>query len=106
MPKQIADIKKFLVYAKRKDARGNTYTTLHNKPPFFLVLPTFFQLKIEIRVKKNTNETKFKLRCSKYLYTLKVADAKKAEKLRKSFPSSKQSYHIVPLMFFMSLSFL
>lgn len=23
MPKQIADIKKFLVYAKRKDARGN-----------------------------------------------------------------------------------
>lgn len=32
--------------------------------------------------------TKFKLRCSKYLYTLKMEDAGKAEKLRQSLPPS------------------
>jgi large subunit ribosomal protein L38e len=32
--------------------------------------------------------TKFKLRCSKYLYTLVVDDLAKAEKLRQSLPPS------------------
>ncbi len=30
--------------------------------------------------------TKFKLRLSKYLYTLKVTDASKADKISQSFP--------------------
>ncbi|EEB07007.1 60S ribosomal protein L38 [Schizosaccharomyces japonicus yFS275] len=62
MPRQINDIKLFLEIARRKDASS-------------------------ARIKKNQNkEIKFKLRCSKYLYTLVVADAKKAEKLRQSLP--------------------
>ncbi|CAB54810.1 60S ribosomal protein L38 [Schizosaccharomyces pombe] len=62
MPRQISDIKQFLEIARRKDATS-------------------------ARIKKNTNkDVKFKLRCSKYLYTLVVADAKKAEKLRQSLP--------------------
>ncbi|WFD24263.1 60S ribosomal protein L38 [Malassezia equina] len=43
------------------------------------------------RIKKtvlaNRNvQTKFKLRCSRYLYTLVVDDAEKAEKLKQSLP--------------------
>lgn len=36
-----------------------------------------------------TNQTKFKLRCSKYMYTLVMDDASKAEKLRQSLPPSE-----------------
>ncbi|EPX74696.1 60S ribosomal protein L38 [Schizosaccharomyces octosporus yFS286] len=62
MPRQVTDIKLFLQLAHRGDATS-------------------------ARVKKNQNkDVKFKLRCSKYLYTLVVADAKKAEKLRQSLP--------------------
>ena len=34
-----------------------------------------------VKVKKNAKLTKFKVRCSKFLYTLVVADKKKADKL-------------------------
>ncbi|KAJ2651310.1 60S ribosomal protein L38 [Coemansia sp. RSA 1250] len=59
--KQIQDIKKFLEVTRRKDATG-------------------------VRVKKNGNIVKFKVRCSRYLYTLAVADKAKASKLRQSLP--------------------
>ncbi|KAJ2007805.1 60S ribosomal protein L38 [Coemansia thaxteri] len=59
--KQIQDIKNFLEVTRRKDAVG-------------------------VRVKKNGKIVKFKVRCSKYLYTLTVADAQKAVKLRQSLP--------------------
>ncbi|KAI8997997.1 ribosomal protein L38 component of cytosolic 80S ribosome and 60S large subunit, partial [Gaertneriomyces semiglobifer] len=62
-PKQITEIKDFLKVARRKDAKS-------------------------IKIKKNASETKFKVRCSKYLYTLVVADADKAEKLKQSLPPS------------------
>ncbi|KAG2180575.1 hypothetical protein INT44_003579 [Umbelopsis vinacea] len=38
------------------------------------------------RIKKNADSIKFKVRCSRYLYTLVVKDAQKAEKLRQSLP--------------------
>ncbi|KAJ2372660.1 60S ribosomal protein L38 [Coemansia sp. RSA 2607] len=60
-PKQIQDIKNFLEVTRRKDAAG-------------------------VRVKKNGKVVKFKVRCSRYLYTLTVADAQKAKKLRASLP--------------------
>ncbi|KAJ2808627.1 hypothetical protein H4R20_000761 [Coemansia guatemalensis] len=59
--KQIQDIKNFLEVTRRKDATG-------------------------VRVKKNGNVVKFKVRCARYLYTLTVADAQKAIKLRQSLP--------------------
>ncbi|EGT35568.1 hypothetical protein CAEBREN_10320 [Caenorhabditis brenneri] len=48
MPKEIKEIKDFLVKARRKDAKS-------------------------VKIKKNSNNTKFKVRCASYLYTLVVA---------------------------------
>ncbi|WFD34717.1 60S ribosomal protein L38 [Malassezia cuniculi] len=66
MPKQVTDIKQFLEIARRQDAKV-------------------------ARIKKNVvnnkvTQTKFKVRCSRFLYTLVVDDAEKAEKLKKSLP--------------------
>uniref|UniRef100_A0A7N2MXZ5 60S ribosomal protein L38 n=1 Tax=Quercus lobata TaxID=97700 RepID=A0A7N2MXZ5_QUELO len=61
LPKQIHEIKDFLLTARRKDARS-------------------------VKIKKGKDVVKFKVRCSKYLYTLCVFDAEKAEKLKQSLP--------------------
>ena len=65
MPKQVTDIKEFLVVARRKDAK-------------------------EVRVKKDAKKktTKFKVRCSRYLYTLVLKNDEKADKLRQSLPTN------------------
>ncbi|KAJ3268191.1 60S ribosomal protein L38 [Terramyces sp. JEL0728] len=63
MPKEIKEIKEFLTTARRADAKA-------------------------IRIQKTAQKSKFKLRCSKYLYTLVVTDAQKAEKLVASLPPS------------------
>ena len=63
MPKQIIDIKDFLLKARRKDARAVT-----------------------IKENAKNSVTKFKVRCSKYLYTFAVAEADKAKKLRQTLP--------------------
>jgi large subunit ribosomal protein L38e len=47
MPKQITEIKEFLLTARRKDAKS-------------------------VKIKKNADNVKFKVRCSKYLYTLVI----------------------------------
>ncbi|XP_052477131.1 60S ribosomal protein L38-like [Gossypium raimondii] len=60
-PKQIHDIKDFLLTARRKDA-------------------------CSVKIKKSKDFVKFKVRCSKYLYTLYVSDAEKADKLKQSLP--------------------
>jgi large subunit ribosomal protein L38e len=60
-PKQIREIKDFLLTARRKDARS-------------------------VKIKKAGDVTKFKVRCSRYLYTLWVTDGDKADKLRQSLP--------------------
>lgn len=39
-----------------------------------------------VKIKKTKASTKFKVRCSRYLYTLCVADSDKAEKLKQSLP--------------------
>jgi large subunit ribosomal protein L38e len=60
-PKQIHEIKDFLVTARRKDARS-------------------------VKIKRSKDVVKFKVRCSKYLYTLCVFDNEKADKLKQSLP--------------------
>ena len=60
-PKQIHEIKDFLLTARRKDARS-------------------------VRIKRAKGAVKFKVRCSRYLYTLCVHDADKANKLKQSLP--------------------
>ena len=39
-----------------------------------------------VKIKKNEDNVKFKVRCSKYLYTLVIQDREKAEKLKQSLP--------------------
>ncbi len=43
---------------------------------------------VAVKIKKNkkTGSTKFKVRCSKYLYTLTINDAEKINKLKQSLP--------------------
>ena len=67
MPREIKDLKEFLSICSRKDAR-------------------------HVKVKKATGTpTKFKVRCSKFLYTLVVQDKKKADRIQKSIhPSVKK----------------
>lgn len=60
-PKQITDIRDFLQKARRKDAKS-------------------------VKIAKRKTCTKFKIRCSRYLYTLTVEDSDKAEKLSQSLP--------------------
>ena len=47
---------------------------------------------IAARIKKNkaTNQTKFKVRCTRYLYTLVLKDSDKADKLRQSLPPGER----------------
>uniref|UniRef100_A0A0E0ECT7 60S ribosomal protein L38 n=1 Tax=Oryza meridionalis TaxID=40149 RepID=A0A0E0ECT7_9ORYZ len=66
MPKQIHEIKDFLLTARRKDARRKDARS--------------------VRIKRTKDAVKFKVRCSKYLYTLCVFDADKANKLKQSLP--------------------
>ncbi|KAH9670545.1 60S ribosomal protein L38 [Citrus sinensis] len=65
MPKQIHEIKDFLLTARRKDARS-------------------------VKIKRSRDVVKFKVRCSKYLYTLCVFDSEKADKLKQSLPPGNQ----------------
>ncbi|KIK63937.1 hypothetical protein GYMLUDRAFT_424231 [Collybiopsis luxurians FD-317 M1] len=68
MPKEISDIKQFLEISKRKDASQARIKRVASK------------------VQGGKAQTKFKLRCSRYLYTLSLDDPAKAEKLRQSLP--------------------
>lgn len=44
-----------------------------------------------VKIKKSKGKTKFKVRCSKYLYTLCVTDNDKADKLKQSLPPGTRS---------------
>jgi len=61
MPKEVHDIRDFLKMSRQKDAKF-------------------------VKIKKAEGVTKFKLRLSRYLYTLRVSDTAKAEKISQSFP--------------------
>ncbi|CAB3254074.1 unnamed protein product [Arctia plantaginis] len=65
MPREIKDIKDFLLKARRKDAKS-------------------------VKIKKNPENVKFKVRCSRFLYTLVITDKEKAEKLKQSLPPGLQ----------------
>lgn len=45
-----------------------------------------FCLSPAVKIKKNKDNVKFKVRCSRYLYTLVITDKEKAEKLKQSLP--------------------
>ncbi|KAH8110894.1 ribosomal protein L38e [Phellopilus nigrolimitatus] len=85
MPRQISDIKKFIEFARRKDARG-AYVQLE-----LTLWLSFASTNAAARIKKTAKatgkvQTKFKLRCSRQLYTLVLDDPEKADKLKQSLP--------------------
>ncbi|XP_017780797.1 PREDICTED: 60S ribosomal protein L38 [Nicrophorus vespilloides] len=67
MPREIKEIKEFLLRARRKDAKS-----------------------VKIKNNPKKNNTKFKVRCSRFLYTLVINDKEKAEKLKQSLPPGLQ----------------
>jgi large subunit ribosomal protein L38e len=44
-----------------------------------------------VKIKKNAENVKFKVRCSRFLYTLVITDKEKAEKLKQSLPPGELS---------------
>jgi large subunit ribosomal protein L38e len=68
-PRGTTDIRDFLKKARRKDATS-------------------------VKIKKTDDYVKFKLRLSKYLYTLKVTDMNKADRISKSFPPELKTEEI------------
>ena len=42
-----------------------------------------------VKIMKSKDKVKFKVRCSRYLYTLVVTDKEKADKLKQSLPPGK-----------------
>jgi large subunit ribosomal protein L38e len=69
MPREIKEIKDFLLTARKKDAKS-------------------------VKIKRTAGVTKFKVRCSRYLYTLAVTDSDKADKLKQSLPPGLQVQEI------------
>ncbi|KAL1974301.1 hypothetical protein VTN31DRAFT_4505 [Thermomyces dupontii] len=65
MPTEVSDIKQFIEICRRKDASS-----------------------ARIKRSRKTTQTKFKVRCRRYVYTLVLKDADKAEKLKQSLPPS------------------
>ncbi|KAE8540752.1 hypothetical protein D1P53_003116 [Cryptococcus gattii VGV] len=81
LPQQVRDIKKFLEIARRKDATLARIKKTAIKPAHTTTASSKSKA-----AKAPTHVTKFKVRCSKYLYTLVLDDAEKAEKLKQSLP--------------------
>lgn len=64
-----------------------------------------FCLVSAVKIKKNPENTKFKVRCSRFLYTLVIRDKEKAEKLKQSLPPgsvTRYHYHTVKLCVWMN----
>lgn len=61
----------------------------------FYSLPSEYQLSfLAVKIMKTRDQkVKFKVRCSKYLYTLVVTDKEKADKLKQSLPPGDLSYN-------------
>lgn len=53
---------------------------------------TLSDLLAAVKIKKNAENVKFKVRCSRFLYTLVITDKEKAEKLKQSLPPGMLSH--------------
>ena len=70
MPKQIFEAKKVIELLKKDNVRA-------------------------IRIKKNGENTKFKVRCAKYLYTFVSTEQKTTDDIRKAIP---QNVHVMEIV--------
>ena len=78
MPKEIkdGDMKTFLLYLRGDDKSNKK------------------KIAKSITIKTKNRNTKFKLRCPRYVYTLKVDDEKKADKIKTSIPKEMEKHEI------------
>ena len=78
MPKEIkdGDMKTFLLYL-----RGDEKNKIK-------------KIATKITIKTKNRKTKFKIRCPRFVYTLKVDDEKKAEKIKTSIPKEIEKFEI------------
>ncbi|CAH8673279.1 unnamed protein product [Schistosoma rodhaini] len=67
MPRQVDNIKEFLHMTQRADAKS-------------------------VKIKENKDNVKFKIRCSRFLYTLVVVEKEKVGKIKRSLPPSIHIY--------------
>jgi len=67
------------------------YKSFVTLPLFKLLDNEFYTDLLAVKIKKNKDSVKFKVRCSRYLYTLVINDKEKAEKLRQSLPPGNHS---------------
>ena len=76
MPKEIkdGDMKTFLLYLRGDDKIKSIAKS--------------------ITIKTKKRKTKFKLRCPRFVYTLKIDDEKKAEKIKTSIPKEITKYEV------------
>ena len=81
MPREVKNLKEFLKLCTRKDARY-----LKIKKPTKAGTPS--ALSTAANKKAKAAPTKFKVRCSRFLYTFTVADKKRAERIQKSIHSN------------------
>lgn len=57
------------------------------------IIFSWISILVAVKIKKNEDNVKFKVRCSKYLYTLVIKDREKAEKLKQSLPPGMCCHH-------------
>ena len=78
MPKEIkdGDMKTFLLYL-----RGDEKNKIK-------------KIATKITIKTKNRKTKFKIRCPRFVYTLKVDDEKKADKIKTSIPKEIEKFEI------------
>src|SRR3989338_8699712 len=77
MPREVKNLKEFLKICSRKDARYLKIKKSSKAAPA-----------AGAKAAKASQPTKFKVRCSRFLYTFTVADKKRAERIQKSIHSN------------------
>ena len=58
---------------------------------------------LAVKIMKTKDKVKFKVRCSKYLYTLVVTDKEKADKLKQSLPPGEERGVTCGILLFLHL---
>ena len=78
MPKEMkdGDMKTFLLYLRGADKSNKK------------------KIAKSITIKTKNRKTKFKLRCPRYVYTLRVDDEKRAEKIKTSIPKELEKHEV------------
>jgi len=74
---------------RRSCAHARSPPRLHSRPRrrcLFVADGADVCARAAVKIKKSKDVVKFKVRCSKYLYTLCVKDLEKADKLKQSLP--------------------